>query len=242
MRTLICSDLHDDFKRFPVDKFPDADLCLVAGDLTEYGLRGRQKLSASDVSLLQHMRVDPAAIQMWLGDEIKRATDWLTRLAQRLPVYWIPGNHDIGVKNDTFGTIPNCTGILDLTVEAAGFRLHGVSMAPCYDAPFLADQWDYMTAEKAVEEAYYNFEPVDIVISHAPPYGHCDLAAPIIGAGEARHIGSRSLLEYIQRCSPKVVVCGHVHEASGRSEISSEHGVTTVYNVACRWQLIDIEI
>jgi uncharacterized protein len=241
MRILLCSDIHDDFERFPVEAFPDADLCLVAGDLTNFGQRGRQRLSASERRPLTRAQLAAAGIELWQADEITRAADWLTRLAERFPVYWIPGNHDINVNNDTFGSINNCTGILDTTVKVAGLFVHGVSMAPCYDAPFLADQWDYMTADETVEAAYYDFEPVDIVVSHSPPYGHRDVAAPIIGEGDLRHIGSRQLLHYILRYSPKFVVCGHVHEAAGQSEITTERGSTTVYNVAGRWQLIELD-
>ena|SRR5579871_4453318 len=238
MRILICSDIHDDFERFPVDGFPDADLCLVAGDLTNDGLRGRGKLTFGAIRRLAQMSA--AEIEMWQADEITRAADWLTRLAARFPVYWIPGNHDIGVNNDTFGAIENCMGILDRTVEVGGLRVHGVSMAPCYDAPFLADAWDYMTADEAVEAASFDFEPVDIVVSHSPPYGHCDRAAPILGGGDRRHIGSLHLLNYIKRYGPEFVVCGHVHEAAGQSEINTKHGVTMVYNVACGWRLIQL--
>jgi Icc-related predicted phosphoesterase len=240
MRILLCSDIHDDFELFPVAAFPEADLCLVAGDLTNYGLRGRQKLSSEDLLSMRQASAPAEVIEMWQADEITRAADWLKVLAARFPVCWIPGNHDIGVTNDTFGEIHNCTGILNRTVEVQGLRLHGVSMAPCYDAPMLAELWDYMTADMSVEAAHYDFEPVDIVVSHAPPYGHGDLVGPLIGDGDKRHIGSVYLLEYIRRYTPKLVVCGHVHEGSGQSEVETDRGRTPVYNVARRWQLVEV--
>ncbi len=240
MRMLICSDIHDEFERFPVEGFPEADLCLVAGDLTNFGMRGRMRFSGLDRRAATGAADATGGVLFGQTEEVARAAAWLTQLARRFPVRWIPGNHDIGVTNETFGTIPNCQGILNRSVQVAGLRLHGVSMCPCYDAPFLAQEWDYMTADEAVEAAYYNFEPVDIVVSHGPPYGHCDRAAPIFGDGDRRHIGSWELLAYILRHSPQAVVCGHVHEASGQSEVETERGVTAIYNVACRWQLLDV--
>ncbi len=43
-----------------------------------------------------------------------------------------------------------------------------------------------------------------VLVTHSPPYGHVDTAG-----GE--HLGSRSILEAIERASPQLVVCGHIH-------------------------------
>lgn len=239
VQILACSDIHDAFERFPVDRFLQADLCVVAGDLTNLGVRGNRRRAPEPPPVRS-----PGAQRggLWPSEEIARAAEWLQQLARRFPVFWIPGNHDIGVGNDTFGDLENCCGVLDRTVQAGPLRLHGVSMAPCYDAPFLAEEWDYMTADEAVETAHYQFEAVDLVISHAPPYGCCDMAGPIMGAGGDRHIGSRALLRYIHRHAPRIVVCGHVHEARGQDEIETSLGITTVYNLAHTWQRIDIDL
>src|SRR5205814_1689990 len=77
--------------------------------------------------------------------EVVRAKQWLLELSRRYPVFWIPGNHDIDVKPDTFGEIPNCTCLLNTLRTFGGLRLYGVSMTPCYDSPYLAQMWDYMT-------------------------------------------------------------------------------------------------
>ena len=43
-----------------------------------------------------------------------------------------------------------------------------------------------------------------VLVTHSPPYGHVDTAG-----GE--HLGSRAVLETIERASPRLVVCGHIH-------------------------------
>lgn len=43
-----------------------------------------------------------------------------------------------------------------------------------------------------------------VLVTHSPPYGHVDTAG-----GE--HLGSRAVLEAIERASPRLVVCGHIH-------------------------------
>lgn len=60
-----------------------------------------------------------------------------------------------------------------------------------------------------------------ILLSHAPPYGYLDKTHSGI------HIGSKILLEAIKKNHPKLVLCGHVHEAKGTAKI----GRTEIYNL-----------
>lgn len=228
MRILAMSDIHDNYEAFAPEHLPTADLCIVAGDLTNYGVRGRWRLSAGDRLLLLKAGQTEAEAGAWNVDEVTRAEIWLRKLTAKMPVLWIPGNHDIGLNNTTFAHISNCTGILDRTVEINGLRIHGVSMAPCYNFPALASQWDYMTADPDVEQRAYAFEPVDIVVSHAPPFGILD-RSPALPA-HTHGMGSPALLRYIEANSPTLVFCGHIHEGAGYQRY--EH--TDVYNLAGR--------
>ncbi|NPA97715.1 MAG: YfcE family phosphodiesterase [Crenarchaeota archaeon] len=47
-----------------------------------------------------------------------------------------------------------------------------------------------------------------ILVSHAPPY---DTACDIASGG--RHVGSRALRRFIERYSPLLCLCGHIHES-----------------------------
>ncbi|HXX36830.1 MAG TPA: metallophosphoesterase [bacterium] len=49
----------------------------------------------------------------------------------------------------------------------------------------------------------------DVLVTHEPPAGTLDLAR----AG--RHIGTRTVLDLLTRLRPRVLACGHVHEAGG---------------------------
>ncbi|HLK61542.1 MAG TPA: metallophosphoesterase [Chthonomonadaceae bacterium] len=235
MKILAISDVHDAFEAFAPATLPDADLCLVAGDLTNYGIRGEWQLPEGDRALFIAALQGERLGEEWTGTEITRAKRWLEELAQRYPVFWIPGNHDIDVKPDTFGEIPNCACLLDTLRTFGGFRLYGVSMSPCYDAPLLAKQWDYMTADPRVEQAAFDFAPVDIVVSHGPPYDCVDGGMPLWN-GERPHLGSPALRAYIERHAPKLVICGHIHEGRGECRI----GATRVVNVACSWQVLEL--
>lgn len=60
-----------------------------------------------------------------------------------------------------------------------------------------------------------------ILLTHSPPYGHLDK----IHSG--KHVGSKIVLEAIKKYQPKLVLCGHIHEAKGKTKI----GKTDVYNL-----------
>jgi len=49
----------------------------------------------------------------------------------------------------------------------------------------------------------------DVLVTHEPPAGVLDLGH------SGRHIGTRTVLELLTRLRPRVLTCGHVHEAPG---------------------------
>jgi Icc-related predicted phosphoesterase len=194
MRILAISDIHDDFDRFAPETLPDADLCVVAGDLTNYGIRRPLQLAA--------------------------ALRWIMQMGQQIPTLWIPGNHDIGVTSNTFSYQDDVTCILNETVSVNGLTFRGVSLSPCYTLPELAEMWDYMTVDEDAERAAYAFERVDIVVSHTPPYGILDSGAWVPGRGQENY-GSQALADYIARHAPRLVICGHVHEGRGHARVGA---------------------
>jgi uncharacterized protein len=229
------SDIHGRFERFAPSALPDADLLLIAGDLTNNGIHEEEPISPAFREWMIQNAQSPDTFYDPVP-EVERAREWLRRLAQRTPVFWIPGNHDIGIDNATFAEIPNCTGILDKTVEVSGLRIHGVSCSP--GDSFMVNLWAYMTQDIEQERKAYGFEPVDIVLSHCPPYGgNTDKLDSLLGHAP-HHFGSRALCEYIERHSPRLVVCGHVHEGAPFERI----GKTDVINCAERWELLSLTI
>lgn len=230
---LAISDIHVQFDRFPPKTLPDADLVLIAGDLTNDGLHDSPTLSPIFLAWILRQGRKPEEF-LSSEREIDQARTWMTQMTERYPVLWIPGNHDIGLDNMTFADIPNCTGILDKTVEYGGLSIHGVSQSPGDD--YLVRRWAYMTNDLEVERVAYQFDPVDIVLSHCPPYGGLtDQSADALGDGW-QHFGSRALSEYIERHAPRLVFCGHVHEAERYEKI----GRTEVHNCAERWMLLTV--
>ncbi len=67
-------------------------------------------------------------------------------------------------------------------------------------------------------------------MSHSPPHGHVDKAG-------GRQLGSHAVLGIIERASPRLVVCGHIHACWGKR---STVGRTLVLNAGPEGQLVEL--
>jgi uncharacterized protein len=201
MKLYLCSDLHENFAKFPTE---EVDAIVCAGDMTNCGT----------------------------VPEYEKLTQWLERCQQIAPTFYIPGNHDIGLKGRQL-TSSGALNIYHNSGNLAQYSLYGVSYSVCYKAPKLALAWDNMTCNPMAEEAYYSdIPPCDILVSHSPPSG------PLSTEKVCGDIGSSSLRTWIEKNQPKLVVCGHVHSPLQREE---EIGKTRVLNVARKPRIVVLE-
>lgn len=56
-------------------------------------------------------------------------------------------------------------------------------------------------------------QDTDLVVTHTPPYSHCDKRAT------GGPVGCAALRQALQRVRPKLAVCGHVHESRGYERV-----------------------
>lgn len=75
-----------------------------------------------------------------------------------------------------------------------------------------------VTAKPAVPDAAHLWSAIpldtDIVVTHTPPYTHCDEAV-----SKRRALGCEDLRRALWRVRPKLAVCGHVHEGRGAERV-----------------------
>jgi hypothetical protein len=199
MKLIAISDLHGNLP----DKMPEGDLLLIAGDVCpDY-----------------RNRVGPQDLEKWGRPQrewfLTKFQGWL----ENLPIpsalmTW--GNHD-WLEDRLLPCVK-----IDELVEHDGLKI--------WFSPWSNEfcGWSWMKEPEALK-AIYNAIPegIDILVSHQPPFGHCDTPGPPYGNGTT-HVGSKELFDAIIRVQPDIVLCGHIHGGYGHSKI----GRTTVYNVS----------
>jgi uncharacterized protein len=205
LRILATSDTHLEFPN--VATLPDADVFLHAGDWTNLGYR--------------HSKA-----------ELEQFFAFLEAVKKRYPyVLALHGNHDLGFDNSRWAQ----WGVIGLDGKTwqheSGITFHGVALTPAYDKPEMLMMWQHMTIDQAEEKAAWEFEVVDVVVSHGPPYGYLDRTHG------GKLLGSRYAVSYIREHQPKLFLCGHIHEAAGDAMLRQ----TRIINLAQKVRMLDLE-
>jgi len=186
--TIDCiADLHGYYP-----KLEGGDLLIVAGDLTSHD------------TLNEHLLF----------------SEWLEKQYYKKKVV-IAGNHDnymMQVNKFPFSyydadkreDIPWADYLCDSGTEFEGIKIWGSPWTLRFPGinPLCAA---FTGTEEKLEAKFGQIpEDTDILITHGPPYGTLDKTI----RGEC--VGSKSLqMELFQRLHPKLLVCGHIHEAYG---------------------------
>jgi Icc-related predicted phosphoesterase len=114
------------------------------------------------------------------------------------------------------------------SVEIGGRTIFGLGGG----IPTTPWDWSFDLSEEEAAGMLEDLPEGAILVVHSPPKGHCDTS----GSGD--HLGSSAILEAIERTSPELVVCGHIHEAWGeRSTI----GNTPIMNLGPTGTWIDLD-
>jgi Icc-related predicted phosphoesterase len=81
--------------------------------------------------------------------------------------------------------------------------------------------WSFDISEEDAAPLLEGCPEGGVLVTHSPPYGHVDSPSP------GDHLGSRAILQAIERARPALVVCGHIHaQWGGRSRL----GETRILN------------
>jgi uncharacterized protein len=157
---------------------------------------------------------------------LEEVVEVLARIAA--PTVLVAGNgesdHELSVA---------CSGWSSAHVlHGSGVEIDGVSFwgvgAAIPVTPFGA--WSFDLSEDAGRTLLAGCPEGAVLVTHSPPYGHVDTAG-------RRHLGSRAVLETIERTAPRLVVCGHIH---GCWEEESQVGSTRIVNAGPRGLWIEV--
>jgi Icc-related predicted phosphoesterase len=164
----------------------------------------------------------------WLKDT------WIPYL-RKLPakdVVWIFGNHDFigdNMRVEEPKIFQDLSFLWDQEKDSHIHFLNNTSVTidgfHIFGYPYVGglSGWAFNREPEELEEMASLIPPCDILVTHAPPFGSGDKAQ------YKYHVGDRYLAENLERISPKVVICGHIHEAYGVYKSAYvEHGIHSV--------------
>jgi hypothetical protein len=175
--------------------------------------------------------------------------EYLEYLVSRLnvPLVYVPGNHDPGARDRSRKVSPTlsphdpneptvgprgCTNADLQVVDAAGLRLAGLGGCVRYrEGPNQYTQTAMKRRARLLRlrvraRRLRDGRGVDVLLSHAPPFGVGDDDDPA-------HVGIRALHGLVARLSPTLLLHGHIHPY-GREKTDRMMGATRVVNVVPR--------
>lgn len=159
-----------------------------------------------------------------------------------VPLYYVFGNHHatpmLTASGDEVKTPSGCINIDNSLIRFHGFSLLGFEGCMRYNN----GQKQY--TEFQMRRKIFRITPrlwlhkftrhhVDIVITHAPPFGIHDKP-------DLCHRGFKAFLNLIDVYHPRYFIHGHTHRYTLQDEWKTQHGSTTVINT-CGYRVLDIE-
>ncbi len=133
---------------------------------------------------------------------------WVNRLAQRMKVVGVAGNHDF-IFEDRLAPAMDWTYLQDNYLVWNNLKIYGTPWQPVFC------DWAFNATEDRLETIWDNIpKDTDILLLHGPPLGYGDFSP----YGNV-HTGSPSLLKRIEEIKPKLVVAGHIHSGYGKYNI-----------------------
>jgi uncharacterized protein len=171
-----------------------------------------------------------------------------------VPLLYVPGNHDPELRErrgelawppsvelkdtrDPVGPL-GCTNVDGRIEDVAGIRVAGLGGSVRYrEGP---NQYTHKEMRRrarrlrrsAAARGVSGRRGVDVLLTHAPPFGVGDEDDPA-------HQGFEAFLPLVERLSPKLLVHGHIHPY-GQAKPDRYLGTTTVVN-AVPFRLLEVE-
>ncbi|MEM0287130.1 MAG: metallophosphoesterase family protein [Nitrososphaerota archaeon] len=123
-----------------------------------------------------------------------------------LPILYVPGNNDmVDFK------LPNSVQ----NIDGKSVKLYDYMFGGLGGSPFTPFNTPNEYSESQLSEKLNRLGKVDILVTHTPPYN-----SPQDTLSSGGHAGSKAVGIYIKKNKPRLVLCGHIHEAKAVSRIN----------------------
>ena len=138
--------------------------------------------------------------------ELNDFNDWLGEQPHKHKII-VAGNHDWSFEREKEASIKivtNAVYLEDQSIEIEGHKFYGSPWQPW----FLGYAFNLQRGEEIQEKWDLISNDIDVLITHGPAFGILDKVA-------RDNVGCENLLSKIEEVTPKVHVCGHIHEGYG---------------------------
>lgn len=214
MKILLCSDLSNRIPKIPQEIIDSCDFVLLAGDIT----MGARSLKRTILVFEKLSDLFPDS----------------------LPVFLIPGNHDLPLIAKTPDFFPK--NFIQMHNKSSIFRINGFEKEiyifgfggskPIPGFPVKEPGPNYFTFEPdeiykslnilATEEgSIFSENYFTILFVHEPPFN-----TSLDITHQKKHVGSKPIRRIIEEFQPNIAVAGHIHESRGVDKI----GQTIIIN------------
>ncbi|HZL87142.1 MAG TPA: metallophosphoesterase family protein [Pirellulaceae bacterium] len=145
------------------------------------------------------------------------------------PTVLVPGNNESAselieaARNWPSAVVLHGSGTQLTGVEFFGLG-GGVPITPFGD-------WSFDLTEENAAKLLEACPKGAVLVSHSPPQGVLDVTS------SGKSLGSSAVRQAIERCQPKLVVCGHIHACGGQMEMIGETMVINAGPEGIEWEL-----
>ena len=137
---------------------------------------------------------------------INKTINWLSNIEK--PAILVPGNAESFEELQNACTHwPYAVVLHGNQTEINGITFFGIG-GGIPITPF--GSWSYDFSEEQSLELLKDCPEHCVLVSHSPPYGLLDLSSG------GKHLGSMSIRSIVEKKSPLLVVCGHIHESAAK--------------------------
>jgi uncharacterized protein len=144
------------------------------------------------------------------------------------PTVLVPGNNETDAAlRDAAAGWPAASVLHGEGTTIEGVDFYGLG-AGVPETPW---EWSFDLDDEAAGAKLAACPEGAVLVLHSPPRGHCD------ANGDGDHFGSEALLRAIERTSPRLAVCGHIHESWGCESLVGE---TPLHNLGPKGTWIEI--
>jgi Icc-related predicted phosphoesterase len=165
---------------------------------------------------------DFASVHEGLGETIDALA------AIETPTVLVPGNNETeGALREAASGWNAATVLHGSGTEIDGVEFFGLGAG----IPVTPWEWSFDLDDDAARSMLEACPGGAVLILHSPPKDHCD------SNGTDMHFGSPALLQAVEEKSPRVAVCGHIHESWG---CESRIGTTPVRNLGPKGTWIEV--